>query len=313
MDILLGKGDGTFEEPISVFFGRDYYPIAMAAGDVNKDGKLDVVMAFYGADKFGVYLGDGHGHFRKFEEYSTGTNSSPAGIVLYDVDRDHHLDVIVTCQFADNVQIFLGADDGSFRFHEKYSTGTNSGPITSRVGDFDKDGKIDFFVSHFHDSLVSVFLGEGNGNFEEQTTYLAPARQYGATVADFNNDGVLDLGTNSDQLNAISIYFGRGDGTFDKYTTLSTGNNTVPFDIQAVDLNNDKMVDIFAPLYGVHQLGVFLSNGDGTFKKVQTYSLGAAANPYIAMAGDFNNDGRLDVVTGNNKTGDATVVLNSCK
>ncbi|CAF1354496.1 unnamed protein product [Adineta steineri] len=311
MDILLGKGDGKFEELISLFFGHDYYPLAMATGDLNKDNKLDIVVAFYGANKMGVFLGDGTGHFRKSEEYFTGKNSTPAGIILHDIDQDHILDIIVTCQSGDNVQIFLGEGDGSFHHHKTYSTGENSGPITSRTGDFDKDGKIDFFVTHFQNSMISVFLGEGNGDFSEQVTYPAPSHQYGATVYDFNYDGILDLGTNSDNINTINIYFGKEDGTFGPYKTLSTGTNTSPFDIQPADLNNDNIMDIVVPLNAANRLGVFLGNGDGSFKKIQTFSLGTGVNPYAVATGDFNNDGRIDVVTANNITGDASVLLNT--
>jgi hypothetical protein len=308
--ILLGKGDGTFQDPISFVNGANYNPNVLDAGDVNNDNKLDIVVANYGANSVSVYLGDGTGHFTKLQEYAIGTNSTPAGITLIDLNGDNILDFLVACQSGNNVDVYLGNGNGSFYYYQSYSTGNGSGPTTTIVDDFNKDGQVDFIVSRFNDNNISVYLGTGNGNFTQKATYSTGTGPYTPVSRDFNNDDILDVATSNYYDNTTSVFLGNGDGTFTLLNTLSTGTGSLPYDIDAADFNNDNIADLFVPNSGTNNVGVFLGIGTGAFKTIKTYSTGI--NPYVAAAGDFNQDGLTDLVTANSEAGDATVILNTC-
>lgn len=310
--VILGKGDGTFGKPISFFNGDHYGPYELAAGDLNHDGKLDIVVTHYDAGNVGVFFGDGTGHFTPFKEYSTGTGSAPIGVSLVDINGDKELDMIVGCELANNVQIYFGNGDGTFRLHQTYPTGDGTGPAKIATHDFNNDGKLDFIVSYFDGGKIGVFLGDGKGNFVIKAVYPTGAGPYNPTLGDFNSDGKIDVATGNYYDNNTSVFLGKGDGTFVLAHTLSTGANSQPYSIDTGDLNNDKILDLAVSNAGTNNVGVLLGIGNGDFKRVQTISTGANSAPYTVAIGDFNNDGLQDLVTANNGTGDLTVLLNKC-
>ncbi|CAF5159724.1 unnamed protein product, partial [Rotaria magnacalcarata] len=106
------------------------------------------------------------------------------------------------------------------------------------------------------------------------------------------------------------ILLGNSNGTFSKQSTLSTGPNSHPYSLAVGYLNEDTVLDIAVTNHGDQNVGVLLGNGDGTFRKQMTYSLGAAS-PYSVGISDLNNDNRMDLITTNNGTNNIIVLLGS--
>jgi len=133
---------------------------------------------------------------------------------------------------------------------------------------------------------------------------------FGLAIGDFNGDGIPDLavanigGTN---IGSVSILLGNGDGTFKAAVDYDSGGN----DIESVavgDFNGDGKLDL-AVLNEIStnsafearaQLDVLLGNGDGTFRRETSYIVGnidtRIAFGFVVAAGDFNMDGKLDLV-----------------
>jgi hypothetical protein len=191
-------------------------------------------------------------------------------------------------------------------FSTAITTTLNSGVFFSNnvaavTGDINGDGIPDVIVSQ-GDGSAEVFLGTSTGLFT-RTTAVGPGTQVMA-LADFNNDGNLDLATFQ------GILLGAGNGTFAApKAILPMPQNTVA--LYAADLNGDGNQDLIAATYtplsssfqaSTSGITVFLGKGDGTFQSpVSTVvSTNAGTNSAFAKAlafGDFNNDGKLDVVT----------------
>jgi hypothetical protein len=182
-------------------------------------------------------------------------------------------------------------------------------PCGVAVGDFNGDGKLDLAVTDGGASVVSIFLGNGDGTFRSDIDYGTGTGPIAVAVGDFNGDGKLDLATaDYGSLNpSISILLGNGDGTFRGHTDYPTPYS--PYSVVVGDFNGDGKLDlalgnedVYSP---VNTISVLLGNGDGTFQSAVEYVAGN--NPNSVAVGDFNHDGKLDLVVTN--VNDSTVSI----
>jgi hypothetical protein len=189
LDVLLGKGDGTFHTKSTTAIGDA--PNFVAVGDFNGDAKLDILAG----TSFGnsLLLGKGDGSFQ------TPISPNNVGLLLAvgDVNGDGKLDT-VGWQWAydggahHNVVVGLGNGDGTFPTIQTFSVG-DSYPVAAALADFNGDGKRDLVMSIAPDNTVSVLRGNGDGTFGATTTIAAGSTAAALAVGDFNGDGRPDL------------------------------------------------------------------------------------------------------------------------
>jgi hypothetical protein len=270
-------------------------PVQSVVADFNGDGFPDVATAnasFSSGNAMAVFLGKGDGSFQTPVLYPAGYFAS--GIVAGDFNNDGILDLAIMSQGGDagdagDVRLYLGNGDGTFR---KALTDVIGGlPVAIALGDFNRDGILDFATTDYFANTASVSIGLGNGTFKAPVSYPVGSGPYFIATADFNGDHRLDLVVVNDNTNSLSVLLGKGDGTFGSQQNYLTGNQ-VEF-VTTADLNLDGNQDLIVSNYADKTVGVFLGKGDGTFQNQVTYDVGG--NEFGIAVGDLDGDGNPDL------------------
>jgi hypothetical protein len=285
-------------------FGAGSAPLSVATGDFNGDGKLDLVTANSGSNNVSVLLGNGDGTFQSAVDYAVGSN--PRSVAVGDFNGDGKLDLVVTNESTNNVSILLGNGDGTFQPAVNYTVA--SGPHSVAVGDFNGDGRLDLAIANFVSGNVSVLLGNGDGTFQSALDYAGGSNPNSVAVADFNGDGKLDLVVANQGSSNVSVLLGNGDGTFQAALNYSAPRAEW---VAVADFNGDGKLDLAVASGGCRRgcggLSVLLGNGDGTFQAAVQYAGGLGH--FSLAVGDFNGDGKLDLVVTNESTNNVSILL----
>ena len=269
---------------------------ALAVGDFDRDGILDVAVVGYGrAGRVTIYLGNGDGTFRTGGSYAVGLESSL--IAAASLRSNGILDLVVGDRGYNRLHVMLGNGDGTFQPQVTYPS--TAGAIAIGTADFTGDGNLDVVdLTGYPCYCLEVFPGRGDGTFGAGVVTIVPTKEgmYALAAGDFNEDGKLDLAVAG--FNLVYTFLGNGDGSFRLFN-----NNPLPPEPAAVAIGQfrgDKTIDlVFAD--GGTNVSVLLGNGDGIFQPSVDYS---AAIPTSVAVGDLNGDGKEDVVATDLGVGD---------
>ncbi len=289
LSVLLNNGDGSFKAKV------DYALPVAATGelelyDVNNDSILDMVSAQVNHSTISVHLGNGNGSFKASTSFATG--ATPSAIDFADFNGDGLTDLVVSNRTVASVSVLFGAGDGSFSSSLSIASGSAAVLDDVAVGDFNGDGRPDFVLSQAANSF-GIFLNQGGGTFTKTGDQQLGAASQALVVHDFDDDGTDDVA--SAGIFGLTITLGNGDGKF----RLGHAQNTVTTitKLEAGDLNEDGILDLFAAEDTSDLISIYVGNADGTFKARSTLAtLGRV--PDVALA-DFNADGVLDIAASN--------------
>jgi len=304
--VLLGTGGSAITATFSPqqTFAAGNGASSVALGDVNRDGKLDMVTANGQPSTASVLLGNGNGTFQTQVPFSTGTGTYPRSVTLGDVNRDGILDIVTANRDSSTVSVLLGNGNGTFQTQVPFSTGFS--PRSVALGDVNGDGKLDIVTANNNSDTASVLLGNGNGIFQTQVPFSTGSNSNprAVTFGDVDGDGNLDIITANNGDAKVSVLLGNGNGTFQGQQTLAVGSN--PRAVTLGDVNGDGNLDIITANFADNSVSVLLGNGNGTFKTQDTF---ATNRPYSVSLGDVNGDGRLDIITASYSSDTARVLL----
>lgn len=175
----------------------------------------------------------------------------------------------------------------------EYTTGYH-GAASVLTADVNGDRRLDLVVANSGSNTVSVLLGNGDGTFQPPVGYGVGSGPYSVAIGDFNGDGRLDLVVANNGSNDVSVLLGNGDGTFQGAVNYPGGSG--PWSVAVGDFNGDGRLDVAVANYGSGAVSVFLGNGNGTFQPAVSYGGDAAQNATSVAVGDFNGDGKLDLI-----------------
>lgn len=293
VSVLLNSGNGTFQSAVAYPTGSASAPYAVTTGDINADGKLDIVTANYNNNTVGLLQGNGNGTFQPIVTYSAGPATSPQSVAVADVNGDGQPDVVTGNYFGNSAGVLLNDGFGSFQPIVLYTTGSNH---THRavVFDVNSDNNPDIVVASFNNNSAGILLGNGNGTFQGVVSYPIGPNQYsyGVAVADVNSDAKADLIAINGNSNAAQVLLGNGNGTFQPYRSFSTGAGTAPIAVAVADLNSDGKPDIVSANNSTNAVSVLLNNS-GTvsanrsrqaLSDVQVYPTRATAHVTVRLS-----------------------------
>src|SRR5215467_3422147 len=338
--VLMNKGDGTLIGNRS-YGGNGSGPVSVAFGDLNGDGKADMVVADNTGLTANVYLNNGDGTFKETASYRTDPTQSaygPNSVTLADLNRDGKLDLVVGGSSSTSFTTLLGGGDGTFQAPIVYNfayNGNNLGGVTTlAVADVNGDGIPDVIFNvtngYFPPPAILqsayVALGNGDGTFQQPISTSAFCDPWGGViyiaVADLNGDGKPDIAAacgpdgNNNHPSTIFVLPGIGDGTFGPATAVPAG--IFPTFISVADFNADGNPDLVVGNNGSAgpTFSILLGNGHGSFQSPVSYSdvdspfwttwsadqlsgygnPGPTPYPQAVAIGDFNKDGQLDIL-----------------
>lgn len=182
-------------------------------------------------------------------------------------------------------------------------------PFGIAVGDFNGDDNLDLAVANTTSSTVSVLLGDGRGGFTAApgSPFPVGADPSGIVTGDFNGDGNLDLAVTNEGSANVSVLLGDGRGGFTPAPCSPVSVGPFPFGIVAGDFNGDSRLDLAVTNQGDGTVSVLLGDGSGGFAPAPGSLVSVGGEPYAVAVGDFNRNGKLDLVVAN--TGSTMSVL----
>lgn len=340
-------------------------PATIQLGDVNGDGKKDIVTRSGTSGEFYAAQGNGDGTFKAAIKSSTGSTTS-GHFILLDVDQDTKSDLVYWSAVPGQFYYSINRGDGVFMpqtplaispsFPANYllgsadlngdskpdliaanysslsslsvqasSNGRLTMPINQKLittkesasrfplfSDFNNDQKIDFLLCS-ENGGISVFHGNGFGDFSVAQTFPGSPSSYGFAIADFNNDSYPDIVT-SNYISGEIVFFRNLAGQGFEPISMQNKATTAVF-IVATDLNGDKNSDILVFDRSLNNPSgyAFMGYGNGTFASpVQSIK---TTFPMLidSRYEDINNDGRMDAAFINYSDKNAYIIINSLK
>jgi hypothetical protein len=316
---LTGKrgdaGATSSQPPILAHAGGSPFAVAgepsnVVIGDMNKDGKLDLIVAGGKSRSLSVLAGHGDGRFGAPLANPVITPESPGEMEVADLNGDGKLDLAFITHDSYGVTVVLGDGKGGLRVAPNSPIVMKNGqhPHTHglAVGDLNGDGKPDLAIVNNADNDISVAFGDGRGNFARAaSTFAVGPSPYPSALGDVNNDGHPDIVATasatgpqrSQQLRfsrALTLLLNDGHGSFRaSQIPLRTGQ---PWFVAIGDVNGDRHADLVATHHDQQELTVLLGDGKGAFNETSASPFDLGHSVFSIALADMNRDGRPDVI-----------------
>lgn len=307
IDIFRGGG-GVFQLVQTIPAGGKK-PSSILFGQFDADADLDIAVAHAGSGTISILLNDGG---LTFADPQLIKVTKGLGIMkAVQLDAGGTVDLVVAAK-SGKLGVLLGNGDGTFQTPQFVKTG-GKGSRDLVATDFNNDGLTDIAIANQTSNNVGLLIGNGDGTFDEVETFTTGNKPTALAAGDFNGDGTVDLAVAHAVSRFVSILRSNGatlGPQFDVPLKVGYPSGKAAAALVATDLDLDGRTDLLVANRGTGSLGVLLG-GNGTFAFPVEFDLGSAppSAPVAVAVADLNLDGLLDVVTVNQKTNDASVLL----
>lgn len=191
--VLLADGAGGFRPAARspVKLGRGFYPHTL--GDLNGDGKLDIVIPDILGSSLVIATGDGKGSFAPTANSPLRVKERPFFVLLADLNGDRRLDIAATHDDISDFDVLLG--DGKGNFSAVRGSPFDSGRLGWKLlsADFDGDDKKDLLAGGRGGFTILSGNGAGAFNANAGSSVPIPGGVWGVASADLNKDGKPDV------------------------------------------------------------------------------------------------------------------------
>ncbi|MEZ5976750.1 MAG: VCBS repeat-containing protein [Planctomycetota bacterium] len=272
--VLLGRGDGTFDERVSFPVGDR--PFTVAAADFDLDGIQDLAVGCYNSEDVVVLYGVGDGTFM------SGTNLAINGpcsdLAVGDFDSDGLLDIVTVSPstgIGPGVGVSLLLQDGNGGFEPAIALGLGDHLRSITAGDINGDGNVDIAATQTNVvDRVHVRFGAGDGSFPNGSLYAVGLTPTDVAIADLNGDGLAEVISTDAGANALSVLHPIPGGQF----VVQQGAAFIgggPRALQVADVTGDKVLDIVTANGAGGTFAVAVGDGLGGFTQVVEFEAGS--------------------------------------
>ncbi|MGY3088378.1 hypothetical protein ACVWYF_001411 [Hymenobacter sp. UYAg731] len=290
--VLLRQVGGGFATGVPYPTGNNSFPTGVALGDVNNDGRLDIITANAGTSAVSVFLGQVGGTFAAMVPYTTGASTNPRSVALADVNADGRPDII-SGNMNTTASILLGQAGGTFAAPVFYPSG---GTYDLVVADLNADGRPDIVTADINTGTVGVALGQAGGSFSAPISYPGGGLVTSVRVGDINGDGRPDIVTANPVVSAVGVLMGQAGGTFAPVVSYSAGSQNYPQTTALGDVNGDGRLDVVTANGNRYNVGVLLGLAGGGLAPAISYPVNSNYQTDNVTLGDVNGDGRPDII-----------------
>ena len=301
LTVMLGQPGSKFTvaKPIEVPAGAS--ASALALGDLNEDGKLDIAVCHHDTDEIWLFFGKGDGTFQPPAKVKVPVKKPHChAIVAADMNHDRHLDLVLAESSDNCVWVLLGDGRGQFVRAEGSPISTDRHPYIVTVADFNRDNNPDIATPNWFGKSVGILLGDGKGRFTSASASPFKGLQNPTATAagDLTGDGNPDLVVGNNGSRGLQLFIGDGKGSFRAGADLNPAEPC--YGPVLADLNGDGKLDVIATsTNGAKTFSYWINRGGGAFSPAHPLPCSSGANS-IRVA-DLNHDGLPDICVGSSE------------
>jgi uncharacterized repeat protein (TIGR03803 family) len=296
-------------------------PVGLAAGDLNSDGKLDLVVANNGANSISIFPNISNSTSITDATFGTridlAAGTGPYDVAIADLEMDGKPDIVVSNLSGAPVSVFENVRNAiatgpltSASFAAKFDlSGGNTGANSVRVADMDDNGQPDIVIGQAGGN-VSIYRYNSLTGVLSPTAYatrvdFTTAAVNGFAIGDIDGDRLPDIAVAA---NPTTISLFRNTSTAGAITaasfatkvdiTVASGNN-----VALADMEGDGKLDLVTSSRATNSVHVYRNTGNATINAstfTSSVTLLSGVGPGSALPADLDLDGKPDVVTVNN-------------
>jgi len=299
---------------------------SLALGDLDSDGKLDLVVTNALMNKVLVFRNTssiGDISFEPYVEFETGNN--PYSVAIDDLDGDGKADIAVANKTANTVSVLHNTSNvgniatNSFEYKVDFKAG--QGAISLATSDIDGDGKSDLVVANSIGNTVSVLRNTtingsiNTSSFAAPIDFITGANPYSVAIGDLDGDGKPDLTVANNLSNSVSVL--RNTSIVGSITTSSFANKVDfvtgvnPRSISIGDLNGDGKLDLAVANSSSNSVSVLrnISNSGISFATKVDFATGISSR--TVGIGDLDGDSKPDLAVANYSSSTISLLRNA--
>ncbi len=311
-------------------------PYSVAIGDLDGDGKADLVSANSGNNNISVFRNTSTAgaitttSFNGNVDFSTGAGSTPYSVAIGDLDGDGKLDIAVANGTANTVSVFRNTStsgvisSASFAARVDFTTGSDARSVV--IGDLDGDGKPDLTVANSGGSgTVSIFRNTSTSGSITSSSFATKVElptgfsPYSVAIGDLDGDGKADLTVANSGSGTVSVLRNTSTpgaisaSSFAAKVDFITGSS--PRSVAIGDLDGDGKQDLAVANSNSNAVSVFRNTGSSgsitssSFAAKVDFTTGSF--PISLSIGDLDGDGKADLAVANSNNNNVSILRNT--